>query len=240
MGCYETKGSKLQVQLYVNRFQPDLNEALIGEPKLASLGAQGADSIRWVSPLERHGCEELQDADFLRAIGQDQLIDSLGEFWPSGGPVWDALAIVDLKDGGSGAVLVEGKSHTGEFFGRGSQAGMSRSGSETPPSEESKENRERIRRALAATQESLDLAPDPDRWMGRLYQTANRIAYQRWLAEQGVKTWLVWLLFTGDPIGAATKADWEQAVESANAELGLDGVDLHDLAHVCLEARDVP
>ena len=223
MGCYDTTGSQLQVQLYVNTLEGELNEALFGAPGLESLRVHGAGGIRWVSPLRSRACVEYQDAAFLRAIEQESLVDELGEFWPRGGPVWDGLAVVDLTGGGTGAILVEGKSHTDELRGGGAKAGMPVRRDE-PPSERSTANRERIARSLELTQESLGLVPDADRWMGRMYQTANRIAHQRWLAERGVPTWLVWLLFTDDQIGPTSEDEWEHAIDAANDELGLGGL----------------
>jgi hypothetical protein len=211
------KGSQLQTQLWVNRRPEQLAEVLAGPfPELA------AADIDWRSPCAAENYREYQDAAFLKAVGLAGYAEQLvGNFWPRGGPVWDGLAVANLK-GERGVILVEGKSYVGELFGGGCQA--------TPTSQE------RIDAALARTQRWLHLEPDPARWCGRLYQSANRLAHLYWLREVvGVRAWLVHLLFVADPHGPTTADDWKQAMTAADTELGLtkpvDGA-----GHVMLQA----
>lgn len=215
------KGSQLQTQVYVNRRADELDAAIRAE--LPTLPADAA--LRWVSPLAENGYAEYQDVDFLRALGLETHAAGLGQFWPARGPVWDALAIVEVGSDRPGVLLAEGKSYPDEVFGRGCQA--------TEPS------RSQIAAAIALTQRWLGIDQDPERWMGRLYQTANRLAHLYWLREvAGVRAWLVHLLFVGDPHGPTTRDQWIPAMEAANAELGVADVAVPHVAHVLLDARD--
>jgi hypothetical protein len=209
-------GSQLQTQLWVNRRADQLNHAIgTAIPQLSEA------AIEWRSPLVEDHYREYQDRDFLKRLGLADHADSLAAFWPTGGPVWDGLAAVEVA-GVQGAVLVEGKSYPAELFGSGCQA--------------SPQSRERIEAALADTQEWVGLERDPKRWCGRLYQSANRLAHVYWLREiVGVPAWLVHLLFTGDPHGPTTAEEWAAAMTAADAELGLTEP-VNGAAHVVLEA----
>ncbi|MBW1769003.1 MAG: hypothetical protein JRJ65_18400 [Deltaproteobacteria bacterium] len=96
-------GSQRQMQAYVNFRAEELSENILNVlPSLSSLNP----SINWVSPLENDKYCEYQDKAFLVAVGLGHLSDALSDFWPKGGPVWDALASVDLPDN-RGVLLVE-------------------------------------------------------------------------------------------------------------------------------------
>src|ERR1019366_10783457 len=69
-----------------------------------------------VSPLARKSFREYQDKEFLQAIGQDRLSIKLDDFWPSGGPQWDALAVLERPP--VGVVLVEAKAYPEEAENR--------------------------------------------------------------------------------------------------------------------------
>jgi len=171
------------------------------------------------------GFTEYRDAAFLEAIGHPELAGALREFWPSRGPHWDALARLSPASGGSpGALLVEAKSYPEEMAGGGSKAGAT--------------SRARIARALSATQEVLGMPVDPERWMGRFYQFANRISYLRWLRGHGVDAWLVHLLLTDDPHGPTSESQWRLAIDEVHAELGLSESHLDHVATVLLPALE--
>lgn len=140
-------GSQLQIQIYVNRRPDELSQhTLKALPSLASLGAD----IRWVSPLESERFIEYQDRAFLRAVGLDHLASQLSGFWPSGGPVWDALAAVEFRKypGVKGVMLVEAKSHPPEVYGGGCKA--------------SPRSRKKIEAALSETKRWLGVPEDID------------------------------------------------------------------------------
>ncbi len=211
------KGSQLQTQLYVNKRTDQLNEAIKREfPELAER------AITWRSPLADDGYREYYDMDFLRRVGLEQHAQQLGSFWPWRGPHWDALAVFEA-DTRPGVVLVEGKSYPDELYGGGCQA--------------SADSRPKIEAALATTQRSLGLDPDPVRWCGRLYQTANRLAHHDFLRRVGARAYLVHLLFTNDPHGPTDAVTWTAAMHKANVALGLDKP-VQGVGHVFLAAGD--
>jgi TIR domain len=198
------KGSQLQTQIYVNARTSELDEAV-----RAALPTLPPDAtIEWCSPLVANNFAEYHDAAFLHAVGQSHLAEPLRTFWPVRGPHWDALARVLLLGGQrSGVLLVEGKSYSKEMAGGGSKAEGA--------------SRDHILRAMTATQEALGITQDPERWLGRYYQFANRLAHMVWLRSQGVDAWMVHLLFTDDPHGPTSKDQWNAAIMDLHAELGV-------------------
>ena len=214
-------GSQLQTQLYVNVHTDRLDAALRGE------FAELADAaFEWRSPLAVDAYREYWDRAFLERVGLGQHAAELKAFWPTGGPHWDALAVVRRPDDTRpGVLLVEGKSYPEEFYGSGCQA--------APGSP----SRALIEASLAWTQQQLGVqdrtAAD---WCGRLYQSANRLAHLYWLRSRGVRAWLVHLLFTDDPHRPTSAQQWAEAVRATNAELGLDGLALPGAGHVLLPA----
>ena len=88
-------GSQLQIQIYVNRREEELSQAVLNAlPSLASLSPR----VHWVSPLESKKFIEYKDAEFLRAVGLVHLSPKLKELWPFRGPNWDALAAVEIDN----------------------------------------------------------------------------------------------------------------------------------------------
>ena len=221
----DAKGSLLQVRLYVNDHPAEL-EAGVAEifPELAARSVQ----FRWTAPLAANRFKEPRDEAFLRAIERPDLAPALDAFWPARGPVWDALAVLDL-DGAHGALLVEGKSYPAELYGGGSKAKDPKSVA-------------KIREALARTQAWLGLRANPDLWLGPLYQTANRYAYLYWLREvAGVEAWLAHTLFVNDTTHvAASRVEWATAVGIVESELGLTGAHVPYAGHVFLPALSRP
>jgi hypothetical protein len=214
-------GSQLQTQLYVNKRTADLDDAIrVALPALADA------SFDWRSPLAAENYREYWDAGFLKAIGLEDHTDALARFWPTGGPHWDALAVITRPGPAkAGALIVEGKSYPDEML-KGSPA-TAKPGS---PSRSLVEN------ALAWTQGVLGIDMDIPSWTGPLYQNANRLATLVWLRQRGIDAWLVHLLFTGDKRSPTTEHEWEQAVANADTMLGLGAVAVPWAAHVTLPA----
>src|SRR5437660_1623500 len=108
---WATHGSRLQTQLYVNR-QAEMLAGKVLEA-LPTLAAR-APEVEWVAPLEKPSAAgakaftESLDNPMLAALGLERLAQELRKFWPSRGPVWDALAIIRFPDGTTGALLAEG------------------------------------------------------------------------------------------------------------------------------------
>ena len=214
-------GSQLQTQLYVNRRQDQLNAAIFDAfPEVAD-----AD-IEWRSPLVGNGYAEYSDKAFLDRVDLGAHAAGLKAFWPKGGPHWDALAVI-RRPGQlhPGVLLAEGKSYPAELYGGGCKA---KPGSMS---------RALIERSLDEAQRRLKVegqtAAD---WCGPLYQSANRLAHLAWLRSLGVRAWLVHLLFVDDPHGPTSADDWHTALEIADAELGIAGLDLPGAGHVLLPA----
>ena len=216
-------GSQLQIQIYVNRRSEELSRGVLRAlPSLASLKAR----LTWVSPLEAEKFAEYQDRAFLAAVGLEHLARSLSNFWPPGGPVWDALAAVEIPGAAesNGVVLVEAKSYPREICGSGCGAKL--------------QSLKLIEAALSQTKRWLGVAEDVD-WKGRLYQSANRLAHLCFFREiVGVPAWLVNIYFLRDPRRPTRIEEWEEALPQVKEKLGLTGVDIPDTASLFLKARD--
>ena len=214
-------GSMLQTQLYVNDHAEELNRAILDAlPELAHVDPK----ITWVSPLRATGYRELWDARMLRELGFDELVPKLSEWWPAGGPHWDALARLEYADGRAGALLVEGKSYPKEMQ---DEKGLSAT---------SEVSIERIKAALEATQRSLGVNKPVEAWLRPYYQTANRLAALYWLRRElgDDRAWLVHLCFLNDPSHiASTREQWEAAFAAADNHLGLHE-SVPNYAHVFL------
>ena len=214
-------GSQLQIQLWVNRRSSELAQAMLSVlPFLASLNPK----IRWVSPLEGAAFAEYQDRDFLRAVALDGCAAKLSRFWPRGGPVWDALAVVETARTPDcrGVLLVEAKSHVREIYGGGCKA--------------SARSRKAIEEALEPTKRWLGASSDSD-WTGTLYQSANRLAHLYFFrVVMGVPAWLINVYFINDPHSPTSRAEWEVALVGVKAQLGLAGTSVPHAADLFLEA----
>jgi len=214
-------GSQLQVQIYVNRRSEELSAAIVQAlPSLTIVKPR----LCWVSPLEDKRFAEYQDEAFLQALELGRLADSLRTFWPRGGPVWDALALVEQGvSTARGVLLVEAKSHPSEVYGQGCRA--------------SPVARAIIEEALRATKNWLGVPAEAD-WTGPLYQSANRLAHVYFFREvAGVSAWLANVYFVNDPHSPASLDDWRATLPNVKAELGLAGIALPCAADVFLPAR---
>jgi len=216
--------SQLQIQIYVNCRQEELSQAVTNAlPSLASFRPR----LRWVSPLEKDGFIEYKDVHFLRAVGLGYLAGKLREFWPKGGPNWDALAFVEIERDlyGRGVVFLEAKSHPSEIYGGGCQASSSAS-------------LRMIETALQQTKRWLRVAADVD-WTGPLYQSANRLAHLYFLRQiVRAQAWLVNAYFINDPHSPTIMEDWQYALKEVKKELGLADILVPDTAELFFEAKD--
>ena len=217
-------GSQLQIQIYVNRREEELSQAVLNAlPSLASLSPR----VHWVSPLESKKFIEYKDAEFLRAVGLVHLSPKLKELWPFRGPNWDALAAVEIdkSPGGRGVVLVEAKSHPSEIYGGGCQASSPKS-------------LRMIETALQQTKRWLGVAANAD-WTGPLYQSANRLAHLYFFRQVvDVQAWLVNTYFINDPHSPTTLENWRNALKQVKEELGITGIQVPNTAELFLEAKD--
>lgn len=194
-------GSQRQIQTYVNEHSPALSRGIV-----ECLSLKPTDVIQWVSPLRSDGYTEYRDADFLRVLGIAGLTIKLHEFWPRGGPCWDALARID-GDGRSGFILVEAKSHVKEIYGNGCGA--------------TGQSLLTIQTALDRSKRWFAVESGAD-WTGGLYQSANRYAHLYFLREiAGVQAHLVNVYFLDAPHSPTGLGEWEPAIERVQRELGI-------------------
>src|SRR4051812_4854031 len=100
------RGSQYLVRKLINDQGERLGKELLKLPGLAA-----GSTVTWSSPLSpRH--TEYRDGAALRALGISSLpLRALDRFWPSRGPVWDALGQTARKD----LILVEAKAHIEEL-----------------------------------------------------------------------------------------------------------------------------
>jgi len=203
------KGSQYHLQNLINKNPDSLNKRILNVSPTLKSALSGA--IKWVSPLEKENYLEYQDEEFLEAVGYPQLSSVLLEFWPNGGPVWDALGVVPLKgENRNGVIILEAKSRLKEIEGGGCDA--------------QGESREHIKRTLEKVQNALGSSIDVEDWLGKYYQYANRLAHLYFLlVTQKIPTWLVFLYFGNDreQHGPTSKEEWDNTLEDVKHSLGL-------------------
>jgi hypothetical protein len=206
----ETKGSQYFLRYAVNKKRELLLTALLES------GATGRrEDITWHSPLENDRLgkyREYKDGAAIRLIGLDKKLSApLAKFWPSRGPVWDALGT-----GTNGRpILLEAKAHIPEAVSRIKAA--------------SKSSIELINKGLALARSRYTRKSQVD-WSAPFYQYANRLAYQFWMREQnGNRSSLVFLYFLNakQMKGPATRQEWLGVARLIHSVLGLPA----DLRH---------
>lgn len=193
------KGSLKWIQLAVNSrahsFERPILDAL-----------PNANRIEWRSPLKSDQYAEYRDRAFLEVLDLAHLAKPLADFWPVGGPQWDALGVTDAGQ----VIMVEAKAHIGEFC--------------TPASQASAASLDRITTALAQAADAVGASKsEAARWHEKFYQYANRLAHLVWLRQQGVDAYLVMANFCGDAEmpGDSTPQAWEAAYHVADYALGI-------------------
>ena len=159
-----------------------------------------------------------------------ELAGMLREWWPAGGPHWDALARLEFRHQPAGVLLVEGKSYPEEMRD-------SKGLSATSPV-----SIEKIQAALAETQRWLNVDKPVESWLRPYYQTANRLAMLYWLRRQlrDDRAWLVHLCFLNDPTHTeSTRGQWAGAFRIVDEHLGLQHP-VPNYAHVFLDGLPRP
>jgi hypothetical protein len=199
--AFASAGSQRWLQIAVAR-APELLDAALR--RAAAIGA--SETVFWGTPLAADKFREYRDGAALRCLGIQALSNRrLEDFWPRGGPVWDALGVAS----GGAKILVEAKAHIAEVASRGSKA--------------STRSLDRIRRSLHEARAYY--APRAKvEWTGSLYQYANRLAFHFLLSKlNGIPSRLVFLDFlnAADVSGPESEAAWMGATELTHALLGL-------------------
>jgi hypothetical protein len=203
-GTSETQGSRYLLRKAVNK-QPELLRSSLQES-----GAIGSrENVAWQSPLatdKRGKYREYKDGAAIRLLGLEKRIHApLADFWPSRGPVWDALGTASDER----PILVEAKAHIPEAVSRIKAS--------------SKVSINLINKGLALARKRYTKKSNED-WTAPFYQYANRLAYQFWLREQnGVQSSLVFLYFLNatQMKGPATKLEWQSVTRLIHEVLGL-------------------
>lgn len=192
------RGSLKWIQRAVNEQWPSLNQ-----PITDHIG--GNVLIKWLSPIETDEYAEYRDAAFLRRIGQASLVDTLGDYWPSRGPQWDALGETSRGD----VLLVEAKAHIAEMCSPGTTASAA--------------SRLLIDETLTRLAQQLGASPKRASWSDHFYQLANRLAHLHFLRTHGVSAWLVLVNFLDDRemAGPKTTEAWDAAYAVAFHVMGL-------------------
>lgn len=183
--------------------------------------ALGIGPVEWRSPRADDGYAEYRDQAFLDRIGATLPKRRLEDFWPSGGPQWDALGRAARGE----LVLIEAKAHVSELL--------------SPPTQASEESALVIRRSLLEVAEALRASPGTD-WSKRFYQYANRLAHAWFLAEvNGLPVRLAFVHFIGDADmdGPLNRREWEAALTVMHEALGLRGKLPRYVAEVFIDVR---
>jgi len=190
--------------------QSDLRRLIEHCPELlnarvrSAFGLRADHRIEWVSPLSPDYAE-YSDNDFLHILGLDSDSANLSDFWPSGGPHWDALA----KGDDDCVFLVEAKAHIRELV--------------STPSSAREDSLKRIAKQLEATKAYLHATERID-WTQHFFQYGNRLAHLRFLrVDRSIPAFLIFLYFIGDTDvgGPSTKEQWLGAIELLHGFLGI-------------------
>ena len=215
---FATAGSQRWLQIAIARTPRLLDESL------RSAGAiDKTDSVDWKSPLAADKFAEYRDVAVLRCLGIAKLPNrSLADFWPSRGPVWDALGTSQQGK----LLLVEAKAHIPEAA--------------SPPSKASSRSLDRICQSLKEARRFYAPRATAE-WSKSLYQYANRLAFQYLFAQvNGLPSRLVFLDFynAADVQGPESEAEWRGATRLIHALLGLPA-DLrqHGVFHAYVDAK---
>lgn len=192
------RGSKKWVQTLVNK-RPEL----LGNTIRDSFGLDPDESISWCSPLEEDEYAEYRDNAFLDRLCVSLDRVSLGEFWPRGGPQWDALG-----KGEEGKIfLVEAKAHIGEL--------VSSLRAKNPNS------LEKIGKSLEDAKRFFGSSVESD-WSSPFYQYTNRLAHLYLLRVlNDVPAYLVFIYFINDVEmgGPRTVAEWKREIDRLHSHL---------------------
>lgn len=223
MGTFEQGEGKKGSLKWIQRLVNDHPEIL--ERKLRQRFAiPSTITFYWTSPLREKSFAEYRDVAFLEAIGRSDLKDKLKEFWPKGGPQWDALGV--LSDGT--ALLIESKAHISELMSH--------------MKAKHKDSIRKIEEAFKRTKEDLGVRTK-DPWTSPYYQYANRIAHLHFLVNMNdVPAYLIFIYFIGDKEvgGASAKEEWRDVRKAVHSYLGIGGINLlKNMADVYIDVKQL-
>jgi len=193
------KGSQKWIQKGVNE-----NSGLLESKIMAELDLPENEKIFWLSPLEEDEYAEYRDKQFLERLDVKTEIP-LEDFWPSGGPQWDAFA----RSNTGRLFLVEAKSHIPELI--------------SSLRAENEDSIRLIHESLEETKRYLKSGADVD-WSHRFYQYTNRLAHLYFLRLLNkLPAYLVFVYFVNDieQKGPTSVSEWEGALKLLHSYFGL-------------------
>ena len=164
-----------------------------------------AASVEWQSPLREQEFKEYRDHAALTLAGVQPLRRPLADFWPTRGPVWDAIGVRSRE----GALFLEAKAHIPETA--------------SPPSRASTASAALISRSLAEALRWYSSGASAP-WDRLFYQYANRLAHHFFLRRVNrIDAALVFLYFVNadDVHRPKSELEWRGAVRLIHAVLGL-------------------
>lgn len=208
---YARKGSQRWLQIAVDRAPH-----LLTVPLVSALGLVAGEDVDWRSPRRSEKFIEYRDQAAFDLMGSRLEQRPLRDFWPAGGPVWDALGRSTIS---GQQILVEAKAHIAEMI--------------SPASKASEPSLKRIRAALTAVRDELSPKSDQD-WSGVFYQYTNRLAYLHFLRIQNKQpAHLVFVYFVNahDVTGPTTRVEWDGAIKLVESYLGVTRHRLSQYVH---------
>lgn len=200
------KGSQKWIQRLINEQPDQLNSQI-----RAKLNLPKDEYIQWLSPLKTDEYSEYRDKEFIDLLGVKLEKKPLEDFWPKGGPQWDALG----KSRSGRLFLVEAKSHIQELI--------------STMKAKDKGSARRIRRSLQETKRFLGSNAEVD-WSCGFYQYVNRLAHMYLLRQNGLLAHLLFVYFINDfeMKGPTTIHQWKGAIELLHSYLGIRRRKLQD------------
>ncbi|MCK4359500.1 MAG: hypothetical protein KAW92_12335 [Candidatus Cloacimonetes bacterium] len=194
------KGSLKDIQKLITNNSLLLNALILNKlPKLKS------KNIEWLSPLHNDDFAEYSDEEFISRL-QLNLQKKLKDFWPKGGPQWDALGKTDANE----IFLIEAKANIPEIISPGTGA-------------KNKTSLDLINKSLKKAKSYLNIKNEID-WSGKFYQYTNRISHLYFLREVNkIKAYLINIYFINDKSvdGPTSRREWLAALEVLKNYLGV-------------------
>lgn len=194
------KGSLKWIQKLVNE-KPTILDSQIRN----GFDLEASEKIEWLSPLGVDEYAEYRDGAFLKRLGIKLEDTPLKEFWPRGGPQWDALG----RTSSGKILLVEAKAHVQEMV--------------SPPTRATSKSLIQIRSALAETRQYVNSKSEAE-WSSYFYQYTNRLAHLYLLrALNKIPAFLVFVYFLNDKTmeGPTTPGEWKGAIQVMKKYLGI-------------------
>ena len=194
-------GSLKDIQILINNNSDLLNALIINRlPKM------DFNNIEWLSPLANDSFAEYSDDDFIKILGLDQNSILLNNYWPNGGPHWDALGRTDKNE----IFLIEAKANIPEIVSPGTLA-------------KDIDSIDKINRSLELTKGFLNIHNSVN-WNGKFYQYTNRLAHLYFFRViHNIPAFLINIYFMNDKTvnGPQSKAEWLAAIEVLKKYLGI-------------------